>query len=73
MPDRFFAVGRPVSSKVAKARDRIARKVGGPDCGFTSLDVPGTSTSWGFCPNRGEPFDSALAGKITAAWEREEV
>jgi len=70
MSEHFFAVGSPVNSKVAKARDRIAREVGGPGCGFTSVDLPGTRSSWGFCPNRGEPFDSELADKIIEAWGR---
>jgi hypothetical protein len=49
-------------------RDRIARKIGGPACGFVQIHDPtGRWKSWFYGPNRGEPFDRQLAAEIDAA------
>lgn len=65
----FAATTEPVSAQVSERRDRIAREVGGPGCGYTTISPPeGGQRSWGVCPNRGEPFDRATAREIMAAW-----
>ncbi|MFH1568985.1 MAG: hypothetical protein ABIL09_13395 [Gemmatimonadota bacterium] len=69
MGKHFFAVGKPIGGKRGRERDRIAREVGGAGCGFVSVNQAGTRSSWGFCPNRGEPFDSRTAREITEAWD----
>lgn len=61
----FAATTEPVSAQVSERRDRIAREVGGPGCGYTTISPPGGQRSWGVCPNRGEPFDRATAREIT--------
>jgi hypothetical protein len=74
MSEHYFASSsKPVPVKTANKRDRIAREVGGSKCGYTSANMPDGPRSWGYCPNRGEPFDSATAREIMDAWERSGV
>ena len=65
----FGVTSTPVTKAVATKRDRIARKVGGRGCGYLSVRLPEGPRSWGFCPNRGEPFDRATAREIIDAWK----
>ena len=65
----FATTNTPVPKKVAQTRDRIARRVGGPGCGYTTRSGPGGGArGWGYGPNLGHPFDQALATEIRAAW-----
>ena len=57
-----------IPDKEATRRDRIARKIGGPSCGFVQIHEPtGRYNSWFYGPNRGEPFDRQLAWDINEA------
>lgn len=74
MSDFFFAVTRkPVAARTAAKRDRIARRVGGPRCGYVTTKQPDGPHSWGYAPNLGAPFDRATAAAIQAAWAKEGV
>ena len=41
----FAATTEPVSAQVSERRDRIAREVGGPGCGYTTISPPGGQRS----------------------------
>lgn len=58
-------------ASAAKRRDRIAREVGGNGCGYTYyLDAAKQRyMGWGYCPNKGHPFDAATARAIEDAWK----
>jgi len=59
-----------VSATKEKRLDRIARKIGGRECGFVCCEpTPGRPQFWFFGPNRGEPFDRQLAIAVQSAAE----
>ena len=71
MSEFHFAVTRkPVAARLAAKRDRIARRVGGPRCGYVTTKQPDGPHSWGYAPNLGAPFDRAIARKIEDAWKK---
>ena len=71
MSEYFFAASnlyKPPTATVAQKRDRIARRVGGPGCGYTRAKLPEGIRAWGYCQNRGEPFDRQTAAEIQREW-----
>jgi hypothetical protein len=69
MSEFFFAASHsPVPATVAKKRNAIAREVGGKGCGYVAAKLPDGYRSWGFGPNRGDPFDRDLAQRVRDAW-----
>lgn len=69
MSEYCFAVSNhPVPAKVARARHRIAREVGGAKVGYVATKLPDGYRAWGYGPNRGNPFDADLAKRVCAAW-----
>ena len=49
----------------ARKMDAIARRVGGPACGFVSTTIPGDGPmAWFYGPNRGAPWDRELAHDV---------
>ncbi len=69
MSEFFFAVShQPVPAKVARARHRIAREVGGAHVGYVATKLPDGYRAWGYGPNRGNPFDADLAERVRTAW-----
>lgn len=71
MSEFNFGLQRGKLTKITVTkRDRIARKVGGPRCGYVYTNVPGLGwQGWGYAPNRGAPFDDRLAAEVHAAWD----
>ena len=74
MSEHFFAVSAtldplPGGQEAARKRDRIAKRIDNR-AGFVYYrdNADRRYRSWGFCPNRGEPFDRATAAEIQAAW-----
>lgn len=69
----FGVTRRKVTPAEAKRRDRICRRMGGH--GYQQVDQShgtahgGNWVGWFTGPNRGEPFDSALAREVLAAVE----
>ncbi len=68
MSEYMFGVGRGrVAAKTAKRIDKIARK---HDCYFISGTFPGDGPKFWFAgPNRGHPFDQAMARAVTSDLE----
>lgn len=64
----FAVTHTRVPKRTAAVRHKIAREVGGPDCGYTAAEMPEGPRAWGYCTNKGEPFDSQRARDIKAAW-----
>lgn len=68
MSEFQFAVSTSVvAPEVAAERHRIASEID-PRAGYTSARMPDGPRSWGYGPNRGEPFDGNLARDVEAAW-----
>ena len=59
----------PGGKKTAVKRDRIAKKID-QSAGYTYYydSAERRARGWGYCPNLGEPFDSATARAIQEAW-----
>lgn len=68
MSEYMFGEGRgSVAEKTARRIDKIARK---HDCCFISAMIPGDGHKFWFAgPNRGHPFDQAMARAVTADLE----
>lgn len=66
MGEYFFGLGRGrVKASVERRVDRIAKKHGAR---FVAVKLPGEGPRFWFSgPNRGEPFDRALALEVLAA------
>jgi hypothetical protein len=81
MTKYFFAALRPYEklpggNKQALKRDKIAKQVGGKECGYIYYPDPCNPSkivAYGFCPNQGEPFNSNTAREIQAAWKEHGV
>jgi hypothetical protein len=74
MSQYFFAVLGPSATlkggkRAAAKRDRIARKID-RRAGYTYYydTAERRNRGWGYCENRGEPFDAATAKAIETAW-----
>lgn len=61
----FSTLHLPAS--LALERHRLACEID-PRAGFSVARMPEGPRSWGYAPNRGDPFDSRLASRIERAW-----
>lgn len=70
MSEYMFATSRVrVPDAVAAKRDAIAREIDNT-AGYLTSDQAGTGARhWGYCANRGNPFDRETAERIMAAWK----
>jgi len=63
----FFGLSKPYAKRLSaaevKRRERIAEKHG---CDFIHGDMPDGYKYWFAGPNRGTPFDGALAAEVMA-------
>lgn len=68
MSETFFGCGRgKVAKRIDRALTKLARKHGAD---FVAVDLPGDGPRYWFAaPNRGEPFDRALAKEVLDAAE----
>ena len=65
MSEYFFGLH---SGHLTNRADKIARQVGGRDCGHVNYTEPrGEKRGWFYGPNQGAPFDSDLARDVMAA------
>lgn len=76
MSEYFFAVHnshRPLAGgrKTAKMRDKIAKRIGGKGCGYVYWYDSSRHEycAFGYCPNRGAPFDAQTAKAIQESWK----
>lgn len=70
MAQHHFAVSRTLlPARTVQRRDSIAREIAGRTAAFVQICEGGRWLSWASIPNRGEPFDRALAREIEAAWK----
>lgn len=78
MSEYYFAVlpqypgtGIKGGKRTAAKRDRVARQVH-PSAGYTYYydQAEGRYKGWGYCANRGEPFDRDIAAAVQDAWRK---
>ena len=64
MSEYLFGVSRgaKLSQRTIQRRDRVCREEGGH--GYQQARDGGRWLSWFSAPNRGEPFDSRLSGRV---------
>ncbi len=72
MSEHLFAVRNtplPGGKKAATKRNRIAREIDST-AGYVYYydDARREWKGWGFCRNRGEPFDARTAREVQEAW-----
>ena len=63
--DEFIWGVTTIKPRDPELLDRIAKRVGGPACGFAWAELPDGARGWFYGPNRGEPFDSDLARRVS--------
>lgn len=68
-PYMFAVAHLPVPKRVAAARNRIVRRLAGPESWYVAVRLPDGPRAWAEIPARGAPFDTDKANEIMDAWK----